>query len=83
MSASDPHRCFYCGGSDTLQELKRLGPAGAAVCLPCVTDPRHPEREAAAQAVYEEAQHMRAVVTRERGGVVEVSPTVTTIRFGG
>jgi hypothetical protein len=82
MSASDPHRCLYCGGSDALQELKPLGPVGAMVCLPCVTDPAHPEREAAAQAVYEQAQNARGILPTHRP-VLELNPDTAEIRFGG
>lgn len=80
MAPHDPHRCFYCGGGDDLQELKPLGPTGAAVCLPCVTDPAHPEREAAAQEVYEQAQRARPPA---RSALTEVSPFVTDVRLGG
>lgn len=52
MSATR-RRCFYCGTGDALQELRNYGPGGSDVCVACVTDPRYPERETAAAAVYE------------------------------
>lgn len=75
----DPHRCFYCGGSDALQVLRPYGPGGAAVCVGCVTDPAHPEREAAAAAMYAQAERARLAE-----GVTEMPTSdADTIRFGG
>jgi hypothetical protein len=51
------NRCYWCNGSDMLQELRPYGPGGVLVCHGCVTSPAHPERQAAAQAMYEAEQH--------------------------
>jgi hypothetical protein len=50
------NRCHWCGGGDLVQELRPYGPGGALVCHGCVTDPAHPEREAAAAVMFEAEQ---------------------------
>ena len=64
-----PKACYYCGAGDQRQVLRPYGPGGSDVCLSCVLDPAHPEREAAAAAVFT-AQAAAAAAVSPRGMVV-------------
>lgn len=46
---TDPRGCYYCG---TDVDTRPYGPQGSRVCLPCVSDPTHPDRETAARAAF-------------------------------
>lgn len=57
-------QCHWCEVDDRAQVLLPLGPGGRPVCVKCVTDPAHPEREEGAAAAYEQFQRERADAER-------------------